>query len=72
MPLFDLRHRIPSAGASCLKYAAAALRANRTAGQPRSTFRVVYDASLEVRSAVVYATLIVAFVCLPIFFMGGE
>ena len=39
--------------------------------QPRSAFRVVLAASLEVRSAVVYASLIVAFVCLPIFFMGG-
>jgi CzcA family heavy metal efflux pump len=37
----------------------------------RSPFRVVLDASLEVRSAVVYASFIVVFVCLPIFFMGG-
>ena len=29
------------------------------------------DASLEVRSAVVYASFIVVFVCLPIFFLGG-
>ncbi len=38
---------------------------------PRSAFRVVLDASLEVRSAVVYASFIVTFVCLPIFFMTG-
>src|SRR5262249_5887075 len=47
------------------------LRQNRAEGSPRSAFRVVLDASLEVRSAVVYASLIVVFVCLPIFFLGG-
>lgn len=47
------------------------LRLNASAAQPLSAFRVVWQASLEVRSAVVYATFIVAFVCLPIFFMGG-
>ncbi len=36
-----------------------------------SPMRVVLDASLEVRSAVVFATLIVVLVCLPIFFMTG-
>jgi CzcA family heavy metal efflux pump len=36
-----------------------------------SRLRVVLAASLEVRSAVVYATAIVALVCLPIFFLGG-
>jgi CzcA family heavy metal efflux pump len=33
--------------------------------------QVVLAASLEVRSAVVYASLIVCLVCLPIFFLGG-
>jgi CzcA family heavy metal efflux pump len=47
------------------------LRQNRLAEKPMSAFRVVLDASLEVRSAVVYATLIVGFVCLPIFFLPG-
>jgi CzcA family heavy metal efflux pump len=47
------------------------LRLNREAGSPRSAFRVVLDASLEVRSAVVYASLIVALVFLPVFFLGG-
>jgi CzcA family heavy metal efflux pump len=47
------------------------LRLNREAGSPRSAFQVVLDASLEVRSAVVFATFIVGFVCLPIFFLGG-
>jgi CzcA family heavy metal efflux pump len=47
------------------------LRLNREAGNPRSAFAVVLDASIEVRSAVVYASLIVALVFLPVFFLGG-
>ena len=47
------------------------LRLNREAGNPRSSFAVVLDASIEVRSAVVYASLIVALVFLPVFFLGG-
>jgi CzcA family heavy metal efflux pump len=47
------------------------LRLNRQSPIPRPPFQVVLDASLEVRSAVVFATFIVGFVCLPIFFMGG-
>ena len=38
---------------------------------PRSAFRVVLDASLEVRSAVVYASLIVILVFVPVFFLEG-
>ena len=47
------------------------LQQNRHEGNPRSAFAVILDASLEVRSAVVYASFIVVFVCLPIFFLGG-
>lgn len=47
------------------------LRVNRDQGSPLSAFDVVLQASLEVRSAVVYATLIVTLVFLPIFFIGG-
>jgi CzcA family heavy metal efflux pump len=47
------------------------LRQNRLAAQPASAFQVVFKASLEVRSAVVYASFIVMFVCLPIFYLGG-
>jgi CzcA family heavy metal efflux pump len=36
-----------------------------------SAFQIVLEASLEVRSAVVYATLIVIIVFLPIFFLDG-
>ncbi len=38
---------------------------------PRSVFRVILDASIEVRSAVVYATFIVALVFVPILTMSG-
>lgn len=47
------------------------LKLNREAGHPRSAFRVVVDASLEVRSAVVYATMIVMIIFLPVFFLNG-
>lgn len=47
------------------------LRLNREAGNPRSAFDVVLDASLEVRSAVVYATVIVVLVFLPVYFLEG-
>lgn len=47
------------------------LRLNRSAPEPRSAFRVVLDASLEVRSAVVYATVIIILVFLPVFFLDG-
>jgi CzcA family heavy metal efflux pump len=47
------------------------LRENSVLAQPRSLFQVVLAASLEVRSAVVYATFIVALVFLPVLMMGG-
>lgn len=47
------------------------LRLNREAGSPRSKFDVVLKASLEVRTAVVFASLIVMLVFLPIFFLDG-
>lgn len=47
------------------------LKLNREAGKPQSAFRVVVDASLEVRSAVVYATMIVMIIFLPVFFLDG-
>jgi CzcA family heavy metal efflux pump len=47
------------------------LRLNAAAGKPESSFKVVFDASLEVRSAVVYGSLIVVMVLFPIFFLGG-
>ena len=47
------------------------LRENQQLVKPRSVFRVVLDASLEVRSAVVYATFIVALVFLPVLTLTG-
>ena len=47
------------------------LRLNRAAGSPVSAFNVMLAASLEVRSAVVYASLIVVLVFLPVFYLDG-
>ena len=47
------------------------LRLNAAAGYPRAAFRVVLDASLEVRSAVVLGSLIVVLVFIPVFFLEG-
>jgi CzcA family heavy metal efflux pump len=47
------------------------LRENRLRATPDPPFRVVLDASLEVRSAVVHATFIVALVFLPVLLMSG-
>jgi CzcA family heavy metal efflux pump len=47
------------------------LRENRALATPRLAARVVYDASLEVRSSVVYATFIVALVFVPLLTLGG-
>jgi CzcA family heavy metal efflux pump len=47
------------------------LRENKTLPQPRPIFRVVLDASLEVRSAVVFATFTVALVFLPVLTLTG-
>ena len=47
------------------------LRENRLAANPRAALQVVLDASLEVRSAVVYATFSVILVFLPVLTMSG-
>ena len=47
------------------------LRENASLPSPRSVLTVVLEASLEVRSAVVYATVIVMLVFLPVWFLGG-
>lgn len=47
------------------------LRENRQRGSPRPAPAVVLDASLEVRSAVVYATFAVALVFIPVLTISG-
>jgi CzcA family heavy metal efflux pump len=47
------------------------LRENRTLTNPRPPIRVVLDASIEVRSAVVYASFAVVLVFIPILTMSG-
>jgi HME family heavy-metal exporter len=47
------------------------LRENREAGNPRSAFDVVVTASQEVRSGIVYATLIIILVFVPLFALSG-
>lgn len=47
------------------------LRENQGRSEPQSLFQVVLQASLEVRTAVVYASFIVALVFLPVLMMGG-
>lgn len=47
------------------------LRLNSTLPKPEKPFKVVLLASMEVRSAVVYGSIIVALVLMPVFFLPG-
>jgi len=47
------------------------LRQNRLLSRPLPAIQVVLSASLEVRSAVVYASVIIVLVFLPVFFLPG-
>ncbi|HQR51516.1 MAG TPA: efflux RND transporter permease subunit, partial [Methylophilaceae bacterium] len=47
------------------------LRENRLLAEPRPAHLVVFDASMEVRSSVVYATIIVAMVFMPLLTLSG-
>ncbi|MCA6116252.1 efflux RND transporter permease subunit [Bradyrhizobium sp. WSM 1738] len=47
------------------------LRENREQGNPRSVFDVVVSASNEVRSGIVYATMIIVLVFVPLFALSG-
>lgn len=47
------------------------LRENRLSGAGRSVASVILEASLEIRSPIIAATLIIVISVLPVFFMGG-
>ena len=47
------------------------LREYRKKGVKKSTARIILEASLEVRQAIIHATLIDVVVLIPIFFIGG-
>jgi CzcA family heavy metal efflux pump len=47
------------------------LRQHRREGSNQSTASIILEASLEVRSAIIYAVLIDVVVLLPVFFLGG-
>ncbi len=47
------------------------LKLNRLASAPTPTLKVVLEASIEVRSAVVYATVIICLVFIPLFVLPG-
>ena len=47
------------------------LRQHRRAGSDKSTARIILEASLEIRSAIIYATLIIVLAVAPVFAMGG-
>jgi CzcA family heavy metal efflux pump len=47
------------------------LRINKASGNPESAFKVVLNASIEVRSAVVIGSVIVVIVLMPVFFLQG-
>ncbi|HND56784.1 MAG TPA: efflux RND transporter permease subunit, partial [Pirellulaceae bacterium] len=47
------------------------LRENRQSACPRSALRVVYEASSEVRNSIVFSTILVVLVFLPLLALGG-
>jgi len=47
------------------------LKENQLAENPKPILKVIYDASSEVRNSIVYATIIVVLVFIPLFYMQG-
>lgn len=47
------------------------LRENKHSPQPKPALRVVYDASSEVRNSIVFSTILVVLVFVPLFALGG-
>ena len=48
------------------------LRQHRKEGSLKSTMSIILDASFEMRSPIIYATLILALAIVPVFFIGGS
>jgi Cu(I)/Ag(I) efflux system membrane protein CusA/SilA len=47
------------------------LRENQSNGSPKGSLRVIYEASSEVRNSIIFSTITVILVFLPLFFLGG-
>lgn len=47
------------------------LKENKVAENPKGVLAVIYEASSEVRNSIVFATIIVVLVMIPLFFLGG-
>jgi CzcA family heavy metal efflux pump len=47
------------------------LRENQANGSPKGRLRVIYEASSEVRNSIIFSTITVILVFLPLFFLGG-
>lgn len=47
------------------------LKQNRSASSPKPTITVIAEATIEVRSAIIYATLIIVLVFMPLFVLPG-
>lgn len=47
------------------------LNENRLLATPRPILKVIYDASAEIRNSIVFSTLIVVLVFIPLFALGG-
>jgi len=47
------------------------LKENKNLAKPETPLKVIFNASLEIRGSIVYATLIVVLVFLPLFFLSG-
>ncbi|MGH6816131.1 MAG: efflux RND transporter permease subunit, partial [Hyphomicrobiaceae bacterium] len=47
------------------------LRQSHMEGSDKTTLSIILDASLEIRSPIMYATLIIVLAVMPVFFLGG-